>query len=431
MVRSFPSHSNVPRLVQHNPQRRNLHSSNIHSVSKNEPVPIFQVPSTIPTASFSTLNYVQTPDGAPELGWNLGTLNFSAVTNGGLNGVSTAMEGKRYIHSTPPQIDDPKKSSNETKADASAFDLITAVSGQPKSMNRSAKSLRRSKSYSSVEEIPRLANLGEDAYFTLSSPTFSISGVADGVGGWSDMGVSASDFSWELMNCCKEVSQQYQTVPSPQDVLTKGYELLQQRQRVKAGSSTASILSFDKASGQLLTANLGDSGYLIIRDHNVLFKSKELQHYFNAPYQLAVFPPSMRGNISDTPDDAVTQQHELKEGDVVILATDGLFDNAYQSDILLTVDQELGSIYHLFSSTSPSMSPNSSDAAPSPGKSMEELTELINNLAENLTNQAVRLAHNDKRVSPFAKLASSVTGKRLTGGKVDDVTVLAGLVVKR
>ena len=43
----------------------------------------------------------------------------------------------------------------------------------------------------------------------------------------------------------------------------------------------------DKNTGMLYSANLGDSGFLIIRNRSVIHQSKEQQHYFNAPYQLS------------------------------------------------------------------------------------------------------------------------------------------------
>ena len=43
----------------------------------------------------------------------------------------------------------------------------------------------------------------------------------------------------------------------------------------------------------LSTCNLGDSGYLIIRNKNVIFKSSTQTHRFNAPFQLGCTPPEL------------------------------------------------------------------------------------------------------------------------------------------
>jgi protein phosphatase PTC7 len=49
------------------------------------------------------------------------------------------------------------------------------------------------------------------------------------------------------------------------------------------GSSTVCILSFDHASGILTTANLGDSGYIIVRNGKVIDRSERQTHTFNIP----------------------------------------------------------------------------------------------------------------------------------------------------
>ena len=62
-----------------------------------------------------------------------------------------------------------------------------------------------------------------------------------------------------------------------------------------------------------------------------MFTTREQQHFFNAPYQLAVVPPKMlkRGAIMDKPTDAEVVSMTVESGDIVLLATDGLFDNLF------------------------------------------------------------------------------------------------------
>ena len=43
----------------------------------------------------------------------------------------------------------------------------------------------------------------------------------------------------------------------------------------------------------LSTCNIGDSGYMIIRNKNVIYKSAAQTHRFNAPYQLGCTPPEL------------------------------------------------------------------------------------------------------------------------------------------
>ena len=63
------------------------------------------------------------------------------------------------------------------------------------------------------------------------------------------------------------------------------------------GSTTACLVSFDTSDNRLHTVNLGDSGYMVVRNGRVLARSQEQQHYFNTPFQLTLVPPSYRGRV--------------------------------------------------------------------------------------------------------------------------------------
>ena len=78
---------------------------------------------------------------------------------------------------------------------------------------------------------------------------------------------------------------------------------------------------------ELRVANLGDCGVSIIRKDDYIFRSEEQQHSFNFPYQL--------GTASfDYPSDAQQFSVKIEEGDVLIVASDGLYDNLFDDEIL-------------------------------------------------------------------------------------------------
>ena len=58
----------------------------------------------------------------------------------------------------------------------------------------------------------------------------------------------------------------------------------------------------------MYTANLGDSGFLLIRDGEVVHRSVEQQHYFNTPFQLGVPPPEQEGFVLN---DRYKQQNRI------------------------------------------------------------------------------------------------------------------------
>lgn len=53
----------------------------------------------------------------------------------------------------------------------------------------------------------------------------------------------------------------------------------------------------DRQSHRLHTANLGDSGFLVVRGGEVVHRSDEQQHYFNTPFQLSIAPPGAEGAV--------------------------------------------------------------------------------------------------------------------------------------
>ena len=57
-------------------------------------------------------------------------------------------------------------------------------------------------------------------------------------------------------------------------------------------------------------------------------RSHEQQHYFNTPFQLSLPPSNMAADVlSDAPESADQYEFSVEDGDVIMLATDGVFDN--------------------------------------------------------------------------------------------------------
>ncbi len=67
------------------------------------------------------------------------------------------------------------------------------------------------------------------------------------------------------------------------------------------GSSTACILALE--GDTLHAANLGDSGFMVVRKSKVMYKSRSQQHQFNYPFQLGrggrfAFDPPAAAEVS-------------------------------------------------------------------------------------------------------------------------------------
>ncbi|GAX73580.1 hypothetical protein CEUSTIGMA_g1031.t1 [Chlamydomonas eustigma] len=180
---------------------------------------------------------------------------------------------------------------------------------------------------------------GEDAHF-ISSVGGGACGVADGVGGWQESGVNPADYSRGLMHVASMYLEgtgpfsQEQRPPGPLIDPRGALHAAHMRTRV-AGSATACVMQLDQARRMLVAANLGDSGFIVVRGGKVIAKSKPLQHYFDCPLQFGCYPDYVEA--TDTADMADLYRVPLQPGDIVVAGSDGLWDNAFEHEIIEAV----------------------------------------------------------------------------------------------
>lgn len=275
-------------------------------------------------------------------------------------------------------------------------------------------------------------------------------GVADGIGSWFEKGVSAREYSHELMKAAHQAMQVAYAKEhriDPGEVLHAAWSTVLQKEII--GSSTACVMALDPQTGELHAINLGDSGFLIIRDKksdretarmrgtldgslmrkihdrdvdltpagrrkgaHVSYRSPQQLHYFNCPYQLGFAGPDLRKDVVndldssshtpmnekplfETPSNGVRLRVPVMEGDLIILATDGLFDNVDEEDLLEIVRTE---------------------------PEVEQLTR-------KLVQKAYDLSLDRSRDSPFARLAKE-NDLMWGGGMPDDITIIVSRVRK-
>lgn len=159
---------------------------------------------------------------------------------------------------------------------------------------------------------------GEDAFFIATNG--KAVGVADGVGGWSMHGIDPAIYAKSIMKDAKYAYEETD-LKLPLEMLSYAYE----KAKVIQGSSTACILTL--VGNTLKSANIGDSGFLIIRDSHIVYRFKEQLHSFNYPFQIGTAS-------ANVPEDANTISFEMKEGDMIVMGSDGLFDNLFDGEIL-------------------------------------------------------------------------------------------------
>ncbi|KAK6805423.1 hypothetical protein RDI58_003208 [Solanum bulbocastanum] len=225
---------------------------------------------------------------------------------------------------------------------------------------------------------------GHEAYFIACGKWL---GVADAVGTWSLEGSDPGVYAQELMQNSESIVSKCNkdSINDPKQVLN-----LSISKTDSPGSSTVLIAHFDGKA--LHVANIGDSGFIIVRNGSVYRKSSPMLHEFNLPIQI---------EKGDDPSQLLEEYKiELDEGDVIVTATDALFDNLYDQEIVSIVSRSL-----------------KADQSP------QEIAEILATRVQQVGSSA-------SGRSPFADAAQAAGYVGYTGGKRDDVAVIVSVVQK-
>ena len=170
---------------------------------------------------------------------------------------------------------------------------------------------------------------GEDAFVADSK----ILVVADGVGGWINQGVDSGLFSKGLVQLVHK-SHSENNAKELKNILVDAVKT-----NKHIGTSTAVLAKFDTTRHDVIkTTNLGDSGYVLFRPNQEgklekLFRSEEQQWSFNFPYQC--------GTGAQLPYDAFDTEHVIQDNDIIVMASDGVFDNLYDPDVEVCVEAQM------------------------------------------------------------------------------------------
>uniref|UniRef100_A0A7S2ZK27 Protein phosphatase n=1 Tax=Rhodosorus marinus TaxID=101924 RepID=A0A7S2ZK27_9RHOD len=267
---------------------------------------------------------------------------------------------------TPFQVAKAKKSVRSTVASSQALQLVTASYAIP----HSEKVLEGTKAVLKKG----FGWAGEDAFFTVESNSLNPAmGVADGVYQWRERGIDAGKFSRCLMRNAREIITMVGQTGKLEalDVLRESYARVKEK-RVQ-GSCTACIAILDSSEMLLKSANLGDSGFVVLGEWDSfnrpqdIFHTPPQEHRFGCVDSLFVpivvscyahrievgvsglrdlyvalccqrFPYQLgHHSHSSSPDDAELAQVNIREHDLIIMGSDGLLDNVSRSEIMSIV----------------------------------------------------------------------------------------------
>lgn len=287
---------------------------------------------------------------------------------------------------------------------------------------------------------------GQDAFFAAKlHPNATAFGIADGVGGWATSGVDPAEFSHGFCHyMAKTALERTYGQLSPRILMEIGYQNIIDDPAVRAGGSTACI-GIAGSDGSLEMANLGDSGFLQLRLGAVYHYSNPQTHAFNTPYQLSIIPPRIIAQtaifggtlLSDLPEHAEVSTGQLRHGDVLILATDGVWDNLNPQEVLNIVSSQMRS-HGAWTETRNQglvVSDHIAELTRPRGlggkKGVQTIQTIQGVVAAAVAGEAKLASMNERRNGPFAKEVQKYYPEEgYRGGKVDDICVIALLAVE-
>ena len=241
-----------------------------------------------------------------------------------------------------------------------------------------------------IKNLANYSKTGEDNYFK-GATRFA---VFDGVGGYIHQGYDCSIISSKFAKYVGEYNDGKHS--NLLDVMKSAYKKVQEDPEIEAGATTATICQIDTATGILETLNLGDSWLGVLRGDKIVFETVKQEYFFNAPYQLAKIPnnENKKKSISNSPEDAVAADFDLRKGDLVILSTDGMVDNWENKKIEEWWSKKLAT------------------------------NEDLDVLNKQFVQEVTKCSKDPNFMSSFVKEYNHLNNSSYIGGKEDDITVL-------
>lgn len=246
---------------------------------------------------------------------------------------------------------------------------------------------------------------GDDA--VVSSPYYI--GVADGVGAWNTrpQGHAALWSRLILHFWALEVEQQVlrfnsssyedNSLLSPISALQASYKTTTAITKPSPflGTTTA-CLALLLPPNTLLLTNVGDSQAFVFRPSEGKFiaRTEEQWHWFDCPRQLGTNSPDTPEGVGKVVD------VQVEEGDLVLVATDGLMDNLWETEVVQELTQWV------------------------------EAGEGEEQMAEKLVQKAKSVAGDPWGLSPYMERAVE-QGLGIEGGKWDDISVVVAQCRRR
>jgi protein phosphatase PTC7 len=351
---------------------------------------------------------------------------------------SPALSGLRTFHSSShtwrsaPQFSYHVAASYSAKQDKfnAEANLFTRATFDP---SKSSVTLKECKEIKDKRKRPQS---GQDSFFfsqvgTTQTTTF---GVMDGVGGWTESGIDPADFSHgvcEYMACAARAWPLDGKSSSlhPKDLLQVGYDEVIKDEKIVGGGSTA-CLAVAEPDGNVEVANLGDSGFMHLGLNAVRHFTFQLSKTPKRMLvQMAVFGGPTA--LSDPPNASSITHHHVRHGDVLVFATDGVWDNLSTQDALSIVSRTMTEIgAWVEKDGAMDVGPELAKLTQATADRKADIASLQARLAIAIAREAKETSLNTRRDGPFAKeVQKHYPGENWHGGKPDDIAAVVAVVV--
>jgi len=305
---------------------------------------------------------------------------------------------------------------------------------------------------------------GEDSFFATKRSGQLFVGVADGVGHWrAEKAKDAAKYAQELMRSGlaflstagsdgdghdKDDDTESVRTDHPDDGHFDGntprkmahfaWHRVTERLQFD-GASTLCLVDFgwtlsddiDAASSsrspsrsircRLNAFNLGDSGFCVYRvrsgqsDYELLYRSPAQEQGLGVPYQLGSHPTANAVDDGLSIDDLA-----LHSSDVVVIGTDGLWDNLWDHEIARMISESMAAFYRRWS--------GEENAETLSFQNFVHRHIVGGGLTHKLVKEAYLCSIDRKKATPWSEAMTNSVDMVYSGGKPDDITCVVVFV---
>ncbi|EDK39571.2 hypothetical protein PGUG_03669 [Meyerozyma guilliermondii ATCC 6260] len=247
---------------------------------------------------------------------------------------------------------------------------------------------------------------GDDAM--LISPT--VMAIADGVTGWETKDTNCSSGIWSrsMVETLSRLMTEYKFNHAPHHLNKRDIDEILDDSFLHTshlmdlqGLSGSSTLILSMLSGEYLKMiSIGDSKLYIIRDGDIIETNKEQMISDLCPQQIGT------QTLGQLPSEmAWVDSMKLKEGDIIVMCSDGISDNLYEWEIVHYLDE-----------------------------SLNLKKDSLKKAANNILVKAKEVAFDDYAYTPYNEKVNALPAAKYghnasTGGKLDDMSICIARVV--